>query len=257
MAPRAVTTCDLSQGARRFSALGGGGERLCRLAGSDAAATRSARNAWRTHGAAIINLNNAALPNQAAHRVIARAAYISATSPSPLVEATLDGATVTVALDGISFLNSATTSSFMPVTTVPNLTITNAGSISAGDTSATLTLAHSGNFDADATLAVSVAASAHSGTTTLATNAVAVLPDTPTASIQSTSPAALTEANLHQARVTVALANAVTVTAASDADGLDAAAIISHSRSGSARDSRRRATWRSTAHFGLPITSAA
>ena len=164
---------------------------------------------WRTSGAAIINLNNAALPNQAAHRVIARAAYISATSPSPLAEATLNGATVTVSLDGVSFLNSATTSSFMPVTTVPNVTITNAGSISAGDTSATLTLAQSGNFDADATLAVSVAASAHSGASTLSTNAVPVLPDTPTASITSTSPAALTEANLHQASVTVALANAV------------------------------------------------
>ena len=164
---------------------------------------------WRTSGAAIINLNNAALPNQAAHKVIARAAYISATSPSPLVEASLNGATVTVALDGVSFLNSATTSSFMPVTTVPNVTITNAGSISAGDTSATLTLAQSGNFDADATLAVSVAASALSGASALATNAVPVLPDTPTASISSTSPAALTEANLHQASVTVALANAV------------------------------------------------
>ena len=164
---------------------------------------------WRTSGAAIINLNNAALPNQAAHQVIARAAYISATSPSPLAEATLDGATVTVSLDGVSFLNSATTSSFMPVTTVPNLTITNAGSISAGDTSATLTLAQSGNFDADGTLAVSVAASALSGASALSTNAVPVLPDTPTASISSTSPAALTEANLHQARVTVALANAV------------------------------------------------
>ena len=165
--------------------------------------------AWRTRGAAIINLNNAALPNQAAHKVIARAAYISATSPSPLVEASLDGATVTVGLDGVSFLNSATTSSFMPVTTVPNVTITNAGSISAGDTSATLTLAQSGNFDADATLAVSVAASAHSGASTVATNAVPVLPDTPTASISSTSPAALTEANLHSAQITVALANAV------------------------------------------------
>ena len=174
---------------------------------ANAIATNGA--AWRTRGAAIINLNNAARPNQAAHKVIARAAYISATSPSPLVEATLDGATVTVSLDGVSFLNSATTSSFMPVTTVPNVTIANAGSISAGDTSATLTLAQSGNFDADATLAVSVAASALSGASALSTNAVPVLPDTPTASITSTSPAALTEANLHQASVTVALANAV------------------------------------------------
>ena len=54
-------------------------------------------------GSQFINLNNAALSSQAAHKVIGSTAYISATNPSPLAEASLNGATVTVALDGLTY----------------------------------------------------------------------------------------------------------------------------------------------------------
>ena len=165
---------------------------------------------WRTAGAQFINLNNAALSSQAAHKVIGSTAYISATNPSPLNEETLNGATVTVALDGLTYASGVTDSDFLLATTVQNLSIASVGSVSSGDTAATLTLAFTGDsgFETPGTLAVAMVASAHSGTSALTTGSVPVQPAAPRASISSTSPAALTEASLHTAQVTVALANA-------------------------------------------------
>ena len=132
---------------------------------------------WRTAGSRFINLNNAALSSQSAHKVIGSTAYISATNPSPLTEASLNGATVTVALDGLTYASGVTDSDFLLATTVQNLSIASVGSVSSGDTAATLTLAFTGDtgFELDGTLAASVAASAHSGTSFLTTGSVPVL----------------------------------------------------------------------------------
>ena len=132
---------------------------------------------WRTAGARFINLNNAALSSQAAHKVIGSTAYISATNPSPLTEASLNGATVTVALDGLTYTSGVTDSDFLLATTVQNLSIASVGSVSSGDTAATLTLAFTGDtgFELDGTLAASIIASAHSGTSFLSTGSVPVL----------------------------------------------------------------------------------
>ena len=132
---------------------------------------------WRTAGSQFINLNNAALSSQAAHKVIGSTAYISATNPSPLTEASLNGATVTVALDGLTYASGVTDSDFLLATTVQNLSIASVGSVSSGDTAATLTLAFTGDtgFELDGTLAASIIASAHSGTSVLTTGSVPVL----------------------------------------------------------------------------------
>ena len=132
---------------------------------------------WRTAGSAFINLNNAALSSQAAHKVIGSTAYISATNPSPLTEATLNGATVTIALDGLTYASGVTDSDFLLATTVQNLSIASVGSVSSGDTAATLTLAFTGDtgFELDGTLAATIAGSAHSGTSFLTTGSVPVL----------------------------------------------------------------------------------
>ena len=132
---------------------------------------------WRTAGSAFINLNNAALSSQAAHKVIGSTAYISATNPSPLTEASLNGATVTVALDGLTYASGVTDSDFLLATTVQNLSIASVGSVSSGDTTATLTLAFTGDtgFELDGTLTASIIASAHSGTSVLTTGSVPVL----------------------------------------------------------------------------------
>ena len=132
---------------------------------------------WRTAGSQFINLNNAALSSQAAHKVIGSTAYISATNPSPLTEASLNGATVTVALDGLTYASGVTDSDFLLATTVQNLSIASVGSVSSGDTSATLTLAFTGDtgFELDGTLAATIAGSAHSGTSFLSTGSVPVL----------------------------------------------------------------------------------
>ncbi len=132
---------------------------------------------WRTAGSAFINLNNAALSSQAAHKVIGSTAYISATNPSPLTEASLNGATVTIALDGLTYGSGVTDSDFLLATTVQNLSIASLGSVSSGDTAATLTLAFTGDtgFELDGTLAATIAGSAHSGTSFLSTGSVPVL----------------------------------------------------------------------------------
>ena len=131
---------------------------------------------WLSVGSVVIPLNNAALGDQSAHRVIGVAARISSTSPATLNEANLNGATLAVALDGVTFESGVTTASFELVTTITGVTIDSVSSVSSGDSSATLTLASTADLSATATLAVKVLASAHSGSTDLTTGTVDVAP---------------------------------------------------------------------------------
>ena len=123
-----------------------------------------------------INRNNAALPSQYRHKVIGSSASISSTSPALLNENNLNGATVDVALTGVTFGSGVTASSFELVTTMTGVTINSVSSVSSGDTSATLTLASTADISAAADLAVKVLAAAHSGGTDLTTGAVNVAP---------------------------------------------------------------------------------
>ena len=131
---------------------------------------------WLSVGSVVIPLNNAALGDQSAHRVIGVAARISSTSPAALNEANLDAATIAVALDGVTFESGVTTASFELVTTITGVTIDSVSSVSSGDSSATLTLASTADISAAADLAVKVLASAHSGSTDLTTGTVDVAP---------------------------------------------------------------------------------
>ena len=71
-------------------------------------------------------------------------ASISATNPAPLIEATLNGATVTVALTGATFRSGVLPSHFEPVATIPDLTVSSVSGASSGDATAVLTLSFTG-----------------------------------------------------------------------------------------------------------------
>ena len=104
-------------------------------------------------------------------------ATISATRPSPLTEANLDDATVTVTLANTVFGSGVTRQSFTLATNVPGLTIDSVATVASGDRSATLTLSYNGmDFDTARTLSVTVAAAAHATTANLTTAAVSVSP---------------------------------------------------------------------------------
>ena len=104
-------------------------------------------------------------------------ASITATSPSSLGEWNLNGATVTVELTSVTFVSGVTQSNFMLNTNVPGLTIDSLATVASGDTTATLTLAYDGSdFSTPSTLGVTVAASAHTGTSSLTTATVQVAP---------------------------------------------------------------------------------
>ena len=110
-------------------------------------------------------------------------------SPAALAEAALNGATVTVALTNAAFEVGATAANFS-LTTNPGLSglsVASVGTVSAGDTSATLTLGYSGgNFDTVRTFAVTVADSAHTLAGALTTATVNVVP-TPSVAVSPTS----------------------------------------------------------------------
>ena len=131
---------------------------------------------WGTSGGALIDRDNAALPAQPAHKVIGSAASISSTTPALLNENNLNGATVDVALTGVTFGTGVAASSFELVTTMTGVTINSVSTVSSGDTSATLTLASTADITAAAGLAVRVLAAAHTGGTDLVTAAVNVAP---------------------------------------------------------------------------------
>ena len=94
-------------------------------------------------------------------------ATISATSPAALTEANLNGAT---------FGSGVTTASFELVTDIAGVSVDSVPSVSSGDTSAVLTLAFSGNFDAVEMLAVKVLNAAHSASEDLTAGARTVTP---------------------------------------------------------------------------------
>ena len=136
---------------------------------------------WRTDRNSPINLNNAALPNQGAHKVFGGSgAYVSATNPASLTESALNGATVTVTLVGLTYASGVSASSFTLVTSpsLSGLSVSGITGGTSGSTAATLTLATASGFDFDvpATLAVQVAAAAHSGSGNVSTGVVALAP---------------------------------------------------------------------------------
>ena len=100
---------------------------------------------------------------------------ISSTNPSPLASATLNTATVTVSLRNTSFNSGVTASDFELVTGIPNLSISQVSGAAGGGTTATLTLAFTGEITTDQTLAVKIKASAHNRTGDLTTPAVIVV----------------------------------------------------------------------------------
>ena len=130
-------------------------------------------------GLTATNRNHAALANQAAHKVHSnRSASISATSPASLTEATLNTATVSVALTGDTFAAGVLASHFEVVSTIPNLTVSQVTGATSGSAAATLTLSFTGDFSVPATLAIRVrpAALTLTGTDGLTTATVAVAP---------------------------------------------------------------------------------
>ena len=100
-------------------------------------------------------------------------ASIASTSPAALTEGALNNATVTVNLAGTTFGSGVTASGFELVTAIPNVSIASVSRVDLG--TATLTLAFTGNFATDQTLAVRVKAAAHARGGDLTTGAVTVL----------------------------------------------------------------------------------
>ena len=103
-------------------------------------------------------------------------AAIASTNPASLTEAALSGGTVTVtvALTNATFASGVTASSFELVTNIPNVSVSQVSGGGMGTTSATLTLAFTGDFSAVETLAVRVLAAAHSGSDDVTTGTVDV-----------------------------------------------------------------------------------
>ena len=161
-------------------------------------------------------------------------AAVSATNPTPLVEGSLNNATVTVTLNSTAFASGVSASSFTLTTDVPGLTIDSVATVASGATSATLTLAHAGaNFDTNRTLSVTVAAAAHMLSGDLATASVAVAPERgvtvdPTSLSLHEDPAAGGATNANVGTYSVVLTGEpqgdVTVTATSADDAVTLAA---------------------------------
>ena len=161
-------------------------------------------------------------------------AAVSATNPTPLVEGSLNNATVTVTLNSTAFASGVSASSFTLTTNVPGLTIDSVATVASGATSATLTLAHAGaNFDTNRTLSVTVAAAAHMLSGDLATASVAVAPERgvtvdPTSLSLHEDPAAGGATNANVGTYSVVLTGEpqgdVTVTATSADDAVTLAA---------------------------------
>ena len=114
-----------------------------------------------------------------------------ASSPSPLAEANLDGAELTVTLIGVTFASGVGASSFQLATTptIAGLSIASVTGGAAGTAVATLTLATGAGYDVDAaaTLAVTVLAAAHSGASDVASGSLPVTPTAPAVVVSRTS----------------------------------------------------------------------
>ena len=104
-------------------------------------------------------------------------AAITATTPATLTEAALNGAEVTVTLTDTTFASGVTAADFTLNTDVSGLAVGTLAAVTAGDTSATFTLAYDDtDFDTARTLGVTVAASAHALEGALASATVNVMP---------------------------------------------------------------------------------
>ena len=114
-----------------------------------------------------------------------------ASSPSPLAEANLHGAELTVTLIGVTYASGVSASSFQLATTpaIPGLSIASVSGGAAGTAVATLTLATGAGYDVDAaaTLAVTVLAAAHSGASDVASGSLPVTPTAPAVVVSRTS----------------------------------------------------------------------
>ena len=113
-----------------------------------------------------------------------------ASSPSPLAEANLHGAELTVTLIGVTYASGVSASSFQLATapTIPGLSIASMSGGAAGTAVATLTLATGAGYDVDAaTLAVTVLAAAHSGAGDVASGSLPVTPTAPAVVVSRTS----------------------------------------------------------------------
>ncbi len=171
---------------------------------------------------AILTLGPLAFSNAPAHKVDGAntpRAYIASTTPSPLREDDLGGATVVVGLANTTFVSGVTSANFALNTDVPGLTVASLAPVSSGDTTASLTLAYGNtDFDTARTLSVTVAASAHTLTSAVTTGTAPVLQSfdmsvNPTALALNENPGS-TNANSRTYTVTVgtALTEEATVT---------------------------------------------
>ena len=104
------------------------------------------------------------------------AAEILSTTPSPLAEGGLHGATLSLRLFDALFASGVTAASFELVTAIPNVSVSQVSGAAVNTNTATLTLAFTGDFSASQTLAVKVKAAAHNRSGDLTTPAVTVLP---------------------------------------------------------------------------------
>ena len=142
---------------------------------------------------------------------------ISASSPASLTEATLDTATITLTLSGgVSYVAAGNLANdqFTLTTTLTGLSVASFARDST--TAVTLTLAYDGtDFDTDATLGVTVAATAHDGSnalTTATTVPIGALVEGVT--ISATDPVSLTETTLDTATITLTISGGVSYVAA-------------------------------------------
>ena len=91
-------------------------------------------------------------------------------------------------LRSATFTSGVSASSFTLAAAIPNLSVSSVSSVRGGDTSATLTLAFSGDFGTPATLGVTVRAAVRSGSTDLTTGKrVRVAPTDTAPSLGSTN----------------------------------------------------------------------
>ena len=119
--------------------------------------------------------------------VVTPTATLAASNPTTLTEANLDGAEATVTLADTTFASGVAQSSFTLVDNVPGLAIASLATVTAGDTTATLTLTYTGaDFTAVRTLSVTVAASAHDLPGAIASTSLSVTP-TPGAVVSRTT----------------------------------------------------------------------
>ena len=151
----------------------------------------------------------------------AATASITAQSADPLTEANIGGATVTVTLERDTYVASGLDKDDFELASKPaGVTISSVSRTSG--TVAVVTLAFTGDFDADATLSVRVLASGLTGSSALTTATIdvtAVLELEASISAQSVDP--LTEANINEATITVTLTNTTYVASGLDEDDFE------------------------------------